>query len=129
MRIARSSDQRDLGETSLGEEQAGQALTEHRRGLHQVDGKPCHHLAFEQEVVDWQIWIDAGTPLPRRLTITYKLESGEPQYTVTLRRWITDLELDDVKFEFTPPAGATRMKPEEAKADLPMAKASKEVTP
>jgi hypothetical protein len=36
--------------------------------IHNVSEFPCHHLAFEQESIDWQIWIDAGDiPLPRKL--------------------------------------------------------------
>ena len=41
---------------------------------------PCHHLAFEQATIDWQLWIDAGKdPLPRKLVITYKTEDEVPQ--------------------------------------------------
>ena len=29
-------------------------------GIHDVAGIPCHHLSFEQETIDWQLWIDAG---------------------------------------------------------------------
>ena len=29
-------------------------------GLHEIDGVPCHHLAFRQNDIDWQIWIEDG---------------------------------------------------------------------
>ena len=29
-------------------------------GIHEAGGVPCHHLSFEQETIDWQLWIDAG---------------------------------------------------------------------
>ena len=29
-------------------------------GLHHVGKVKCHHLAFRQKILDWQIWIDAG---------------------------------------------------------------------
>ena len=36
-------------------------------GLHYVGKTKCHHLAFRQKLLDWQIWIDAGDqPLPRK---------------------------------------------------------------
>ena len=41
-------------------------------GEHSVDGTPCQHLAFSQESIDWQIWIEDGPrPLPRKFLITY----------------------------------------------------------
>ncbi|MHC4770813.1 MAG: DUF2092 domain-containing protein, partial [Planctomycetota bacterium] len=29
-------------------------------GRHSIDGVPCNHLAFTQELIDWQIWIEDG---------------------------------------------------------------------
>ena len=79
-------------------------------GIHDAGGVPCHHLAFEQATVDWQIWIDAGEqPLPRKLVITYKTEDEVPQYTVTIRKWNLDARLPDGLFVFTPPDGAVRV--------------------
>ena len=50
-------------------------------GARPVNGTACHHLAFSQEAIDWQIWIEDGPmPLPRRLVLTYKDEPGAPQY-------------------------------------------------
>jgi hypothetical protein len=62
------------------------------RGRHlgpaMVDGHRCHHLAFRQETIDWQVWVDAGErPLPRKLVITYKDEPGHPQYHARYRDW------------------------------------------
>ena len=57
-------------------------------GLHHVSGKKCHHLVFTHDVVDWQIWVDAGLrPIPRKLVITYKLEEGHPQYQALITEW------------------------------------------
>ena len=79
-------------------------------GIHEAAGVPCHHLAFEQADIDWQLWIDAGKdPLPRKLVITYKTEDEVPQYAVTIRKWQLDPKLPDALFAFTPPEGATRV--------------------
>jgi hypothetical protein len=79
-------------------------------GLHDAAGVPCHHLAFEQATIDWQIWIDAGPqPLPRKLVITYKTEAEVPQYSVTITSWNLSPRLPDSLFAFTPPQGATRV--------------------
>ena len=76
-------------------------------GLHSVDGTPCHHLAFSQEAIDWQIWIEDGRhPVPRKLVITYRDEPGSPQYTARLSGWDLEPHLSDHLFEFHPPAGA-----------------------
>ncbi len=76
-------------------------------GRHAVDGTPCHHLAFSQEVIDWQIWIEDGPrPVPRKLVITYKEEPGSPQYTARLSGWDFQPRLSEHYFEFHPPAGA-----------------------
>ena len=45
--------------------------------LSKVQGQLCHHLAFRQEDIDWQIWIENGpTPLPRKFLITDKKAKG-----------------------------------------------------
>jgi hypothetical protein len=76
-------------------------------GHHRVEGIPCHHLAFSQETIDWQIWIEDGPrPLPRKLLITYKTEEGSPQYQATITSWDLEPRFSDHYFTFQPPAGA-----------------------
>ena len=77
-------------------------------GIHQAAGVPCHHLAFSQEEIDWQIWIDAGPqPLPRKLVITYAEEPGAPQYTAVFKRWNLEPKFTEDLFHFVAPEGAT----------------------
>ncbi len=79
-------------------------------GRHAVDGTPAYHLAFTQETIDWQIWIEDGPrPLPRKLVITYKNEPGSPQYAARLSGWDFQPRLSDHYFQFHPPAGASEM--------------------
>jgi hypothetical protein len=79
-------------------------------GLHQVGKVKCHHLAFRQRLLDWQIWIDAGDqPLPRKLLITYKREVDQPQYTALIHRWDVNPELKANLFQFQPPAGVRKV--------------------
>lgn len=79
-------------------------------GLDSVDGISCHHLAFTQEDIDWQIWIEEGERLlPRKLTITYKKLPGSPQYTAVLSDWNFSISLEDGDFIFNPPEGAERI--------------------
>jgi hypothetical protein len=68
-------------------------------GVDPVGDHPCHHLAFRQATIDWQLWIDAGDrPLPRKLVITYKLEPGRPQYASVLDNWELNPEVADADF-------------------------------
>jgi hypothetical protein len=76
-------------------------------GLHEFDGVLCHHLAFRQSDIDWQIWIADGLlPLPRKLLIVYKNEPGAPRYTARLSAWDLSPGLGDRIFDFEPPEGA-----------------------
>jgi hypothetical protein len=79
-------------------------------GLHDVDGVPCHHLAFRQEVVDWQIWIASeGPAVPRKLVIVYKREEGHPAYTVVMDEWKLGAEFPHDRFPFKAPQGAKKV--------------------
>ncbi len=85
----------------------GSVETGDRVGLRDVDGVLCHHLAFTQETIDWQIWIEDGPrPLPRKLLINYKSEPGSPRYAAWLSAWDLQPHLSDAYFQFHPPAGA-----------------------
>ena len=79
-------------------------------GRASVDGVDCHHLAFAQETIDWQVWIQAGPkPLLRKLVITYKTEEGWPQYAARFSEWDLAPRISKHYFEFEPPAGADRV--------------------
>ncbi len=70
-------------------------------GLHMVNGVRCHHLAFTQENIDWQIWIEDGAQIvPRKLVITYKDSPESPQYTAVLSDWDFSVRLPDILFTF-----------------------------
>lgn len=78
-------------------------------GLHRVRGIPAHHLAFRQEMVDWQIWIaDGDSPLPLKVVITYKEQPGDPQYIAFYDNWDMTAAYDDAAFEVVLPPNATR---------------------
>ena len=79
-------------------------------GLDKIADRDCHHLAFQQELIDWQIWIGAGeTALPLKLVITYKEDPGQPQYSATINEWNLSPGFSNEIFEFSLPAGAKRV--------------------
>ena len=85
----------------------GSVDTGHVVGRRSIDGASCHHLAFTQETIDWQIWVEDGArPVPRQIVITYKEEEGAPQYLARLSEWSFQPRLSKRLFEFDPPAGS-----------------------
>ena len=79
-------------------------------GIHQAAGVACHHLAFSQATIEWQISIDAGDqPVPRKIVITYVDEPSEPQYTAVIRRWRLDGPVPEGLFTFEAPEGALKI--------------------
>jgi hypothetical protein len=79
-------------------------------GVGYVFDAKCHHLAFRQAAVDWQIWIEDGAkPMPRKVVITFKESPGHPQYTAFLSDWNLNAAAPDSAFAFTPPAGSKQV--------------------
>jgi hypothetical protein len=80
-------------------------------GLSKVRGVPCHHLSFDGDEAQLQVWIDAGDkPLPRKVVLTHKKLPGSPQWTAYLTDWNFSPQLPDNLFAFTPPQGAEKIK-------------------
>jgi hypothetical protein len=75
-----------------------------------VNGIMCHHLAFRNSEVDWQIWIDTGDkPLPRKFIVTTKWMTGAPQFTMVTRNWDLSPKIAKNSFTFVPPADAKQI--------------------
>ncbi len=75
-----------------------------------IDGIECHHLAFREDEVDWQIWIQVGErPLPMKYVITSKWQTGAPEYSIRLRDWNTSPQINASRFTFSAPAGARQL--------------------
>lgn len=57
-------------------------------GLNDVNGRSCQTLAFVEQDIDWQIWIDPGPQLtPCKLVISYKTQPGQPQFSAVFTDW------------------------------------------
>jgi hypothetical protein len=86
-------------------------------GIHSVNEIRCHHLAFRQDGLDWQIWIDAGDrPLPRKLVITDKDAPGYPQFIALLNDWDLAPKLAENQFAPKIPDGTTKVEAENLKS-------------
>jgi hypothetical protein len=76
-------------------------------GLHKVDGVECHHLAFTQSGVDWQIWIETGDkPFPRKVVITHKRQPSQPQHLMLIGDWKINPKIPRGSFDFKAPKDA-----------------------
>ena len=79
-------------------------------GLSQVRGTMCHHLAFQQNDIDWQVWIDAGwMRVPRKIVITYKKAASVPQYVTFLSEWDFAPRFPEDLFSFNVPPSAEQV--------------------
>ena len=79
-------------------------------GLHDVGGVQCHHLAFRQNDVDWQIWIEnSATPVPRKIIITQKHVTGAPQFSALISDWSLAPQFADSHFIFEKPKDAKKI--------------------
>jgi len=94
-------------------------------GLSKVQGVPCHHLAFKQKDIDWQIWIEnSPTPVPRKFLITDKTAHGL-QFTALFTKWNTAPQLEDGLFTFVAPEKAEKIDILSAAAPSPPKKGQK----
>ena len=72
-------------------------------GKSMIDGVECHHLAFRNTEVDWQIWIQTGDkPLPKKYIITSRWITSSPQYTTTMN-WNLTPDFSENIFNFVAP--------------------------
>lgn len=79
-------------------------------GETQVDGHPCHHVAFTREDIDWQAWFDReDRSVLRRYMVTFKGEPGAPGYIATLVSVGHPESLPEDTFTFVPPEGVRRI--------------------
>jgi hypothetical protein len=57
-------------------------------GVQDLNGTPCHHVAFTQDKVDWELWVKTGDqPLPMKLVASYKTAPKTPRFTWICAKW------------------------------------------
>jgi hypothetical protein len=99
----------DLISTKSYEYLTEDALSGFYVGLSKVQGVPCHHLAFREKDIDWQIWIENGpTPLPRKFIITDKKAQGL-QFTAVFTKWNISPQFAEGLFTFVAPEKAEKI--------------------
>ena len=90
-------------------------------GLAWVEGRWSHHLALRNDLVDFEVWIQAeGDPVPLKLAITWKHEEGLPGYVARFQKWSFSPSFDESLFHFDVPTAAERIEilPVDAEAEV-----------
>lgn len=78
-------------------------------GIDTIGGVKCDHLAFRQQGIDWEVWIQRGdTPVPRKVSITHTDLPSHPQYTMEVTKWDTG-PIPASAFEVTLPKDAKKI--------------------
>lgn len=79
-------------------------------GQSDVNGRNCRALAFVEQDIDWQIWIENGPqPTPCKLVITYKNQPSQPQFTAIFSDWDFAPRIAEPVFMPELPAGAEKI--------------------
>jgi hypothetical protein len=80
-------------------------------GKSSVHEKECFHIIAKNSVMSTQVWIsDDALFLPVKMVIIYYDVSPNQQYEATFSNWQLNPSLPNAMFEFTPPAGANKLK-------------------
>ena len=79
-------------------------------GEEQIEGAPCDHLAYQNPVVDWEIWVTQARHGVKRLQITYKEDPGKPVTRVTFKDENLAPTLEKGTFTAKVPDGYTRIR-------------------
>jgi hypothetical protein len=79
-------------------------------GITTVLGVDCHHLAFTQDNIDWQLWVETGPrPLIRKLVIVHKNDEGAPEITALIKDWNFTDRISEADFVFIQPPSASKV--------------------
>jgi hypothetical protein len=79
-------------------------------GIQKIGDLTCDHLAYQQKVVDWEIWLGEARRLPCQIRIVYKNEPGQPAITVTYSDLDLSPKVTDETFVAKIPDGFERIK-------------------
>ncbi len=75
-------------------------------GTTTIDGVTTQHLVFSAKGLEWQLWIDPATNLPRLFTVIYNDVPREPRFLVNFKSWNLKATPAADAFTFTPPKDA-----------------------
>jgi len=87
-----------------------QQLTRARyKGAATIAGNRCEHAAFAAPGVEWELWVDARSALPCRLTGALLEVESTPRFAMDFYDWKLNPALSPSSFTFARPIGATEL--------------------
>lgn len=78
-------------------------------GTSAIGGAHCDHVAVAAPGIEWQMWIDTETKLPRLMMGSITEVQGAPRFAVEFSDWKLDPKLAPESFTLTQPADASKM--------------------
>lgn len=78
-------------------------------GVETIDGVLTRHVAMQNVVGAIEFWIGEEDSLPRRITIRYEYDPGQPRFQARFAEWNLTPEIAESTFAFEPAAGAEKI--------------------
>jgi hypothetical protein len=76
-------------------------------GISKIGNTKCHFLIFNQDSIDWYLWIDAGKkPVPRKFIIVYKNDPQRSKFIAEFTKYKKQNAISEETFSFKPPKDA-----------------------
>jgi hypothetical protein len=75
-------------------------------GISERGNEKLVHLALTAKDVDWEVWVDQKTHLPRMVYVKYLTEERSPSVLIELSKWKLNSKIPDTVFAFKAPKGA-----------------------
>ena len=66
------------------------------------------HLALTAKDVDWEVWVDKKTHLPRMVYVKYTGEKRSPSVLIEFKKWIVNTKIPTNVFAFKAPQGSIK---------------------
>ena len=77
-------------------------------GTTTLDGKSVRHLVFAKPGVEYQLWLDSKSDLPRMMAVTYVDAPRAPRFSVSFEDW-KFRDRRDSNFSFSPGKSASKI--------------------
>jgi len=79
-------------------------------GFSSVEGVMCHHIAARTKSgVEWQIWLEDGLLLPRKIVVRDADIPGSPKTVAYFSDWNVNPKFPELLFHFVPPTDSVEI--------------------
>lgn len=78
-------------------------------GMEDIQGTQAHHLVFNEEFIDWDLWIAEDTSLPLRIHIVGTSMEGKPMMKIEFLETELNGTIDPEVFNYVPAEGMDKI--------------------